>query len=176
LMSAYNHVEHTELLHIFAKLKIPAIYVWFYSGFLSGCTFHAQCGNSFSKPVCKACGVPQGTVSSPILFLIYMEDMLWIVLPTAECSHICIAVCQWSNYLEDRKQCWLSGLQHLTVCYWILDPMAHLPQYEVVAPFFLNKKDKMLFFFVYYTLAWPLAMYTSMWPSSSMPNVQELSL
>jgi hypothetical protein len=27
LMSAYNHVEHTELLHIFAKLKIPAIYV-----------------------------------------------------------------------------------------------------------------------------------------------------
>ena len=76
LTSAYNHVEHTELLHIFAKLKIPAVYARFYSGFLSGCTFRVRCGNSFSKPVREACGVPQGTVSSPILFLIYMEDML----------------------------------------------------------------------------------------------------
>ena len=84
LTSAYNHVEHTELLHIFAKLKIPAIYARFYSGFLSGRTFHVRCGNSFSKPVHKACGVPQGTVSSPILFLIYMEDMLRTVLPMAE--------------------------------------------------------------------------------------------
>jgi len=76
LSSAYNRVDHDELLNIFCKLNIPPVYGLFYKGFLEDRIFRVRCGNAFSKWKKESCGTPQGTISSPLLFLIYMEDFL----------------------------------------------------------------------------------------------------
>ena len=92
LTSAYNRVDHYKLLDIFRKLAIPPVYARFYRGFLRQRLFRVRCGTTLSKYAHEHCGVPQGAVSSPILFLIYMEDMLREVIPEAERKHIRVAM------------------------------------------------------------------------------------
>jgi hypothetical protein len=74
--SAYNRVEHTRLLSIFMELDIPPVFARFYRGFLTNRSFYVRCGDARSKRAKESCGVPQGAVSSPILFTIYMESMI----------------------------------------------------------------------------------------------------
>ena len=76
LTSAFNHVEHDKLLQIMINLNLPQRYVKFYKGFLNDRRFKVKCNTSLSKSAKESCGSPQGTVSSPWLFLLYMEDLL----------------------------------------------------------------------------------------------------
>ena len=57
-------------------LNLPASYVKFYKGFLNDRHFRVRVRNTLSKSAKESCGSPQGTISSPWLFLIYMEDLL----------------------------------------------------------------------------------------------------
>ena len=92
LTSACNQVEHTELLLVFQKLGMPPVCSHFHQGFLSGQSFRVRSGNGLSKWARESCGIPQGVVSSPILFLICMEDMLRTIIPAADAVQICIAM------------------------------------------------------------------------------------
>ena len=83
LTSAFNKVEHLGLLAIMDELGIPACFGRFYRGFLAGRTFRVRYNNTVSRPARESCGSPQGTVSSPWLFLIYMEAMLREIEPEA---------------------------------------------------------------------------------------------
>jgi hypothetical protein len=83
LTSAFNHVDHLELLNVFQELSIPPIYGQFYHGFLHNHIFQVRCGNHFSKWKKESCGSPQGTVSSPVLFIIYVEALIHVVQPKA---------------------------------------------------------------------------------------------
>jgi len=104
LSSAYNRVDHDELLNIFCKLDITPVYGLFYKGFLEDRIFRVRCGNAFSKWKKESCGTPQGTISSPLLFLIYMEDFLRSTLPAAERMRIAMAM-----YADDLTV-WKTGL------------------------------------------------------------------
>ena len=87
LTSAYNRVDHLSLLDIFCELDIPPVYARFYKGFLTDQIFRVRIGNVLSRWAKESAGVPQGSVSSPLLFVIYMESFLRHVLPTAtECG------------------------------------------------------------------------------------------
>lgn len=81
LKSAYNRVDHWHLLHIMCNLQLPPVYIRLYKGFLRRRSFKVRCGNRLSRSANESCGVPQGAVSSPFLFVIYMEHMLRTVLP-----------------------------------------------------------------------------------------------
>jgi hypothetical protein len=83
LSSAFNRVDHLKLLDLFQELHIPPIYARFYKAFLLDCIFWVQYGNTKSRWAKESCGTPQGTVSSPFLFINYMEGMLRTILPTA---------------------------------------------------------------------------------------------
>jgi hypothetical protein len=88
LALAFNHVDHVHLLNIFWKLSIPSVYGCFYKGFLQDHIFHVHCGSDFSKWKKECCGSPQSMISSPILFIIYMEDFIRKTLPVANAKWI----------------------------------------------------------------------------------------
>jgi hypothetical protein len=88
LQSAFNRVEHTQLLRIFEDLVIPPMYGCFYKAFLNNRIFRVRVGDTMSSWVKESCGSPQGTISSPLLFIIYAESLLQCITPVMKANDI----------------------------------------------------------------------------------------
>lgn len=110
LKSAYNRVSHLQLLDVFHDLGIPPVYGRFYKGFLRDRIFQVSWNGSFSHWAKESCGCPQGAVSSPTLFVIYVESLIRTLLPAAKAKGIFL-----SMYADDL-QLWKSGydIQHIS--------------------------------------------------------------
>ena len=79
--SAFNLLDHDGLLDIMDDVGIPPCFGRFYRGFLQNRRFRVRVGNAVSHLVREANGSPQGTVSSPWPFIIYMEAMFRKISP-----------------------------------------------------------------------------------------------
>jgi len=80
MSAAFDTVDHSTLLR---RLRVSyglqgAALGWFTS-FLSGRTQFVNCRSTRSLPTMILCGVPQGAILSPILFLLYIADLLQII-------------------------------------------------------------------------------------------------
>jgi len=81
LSSAFDRVYHPRLFEIFRELGLPPHLARFYKGFLSSRIFRVRVGTTLSSSCTQTCGVPQGTCSGPILFIIYTESLLRKLTP-----------------------------------------------------------------------------------------------
>ena len=75
LSRAFDKVDHTKLLDQFDKLQIPSCYGKWYRSFLRDRKCRVVYGDSKSSWSRFDTGVPQGSVSGPLLFIIFMNSL-----------------------------------------------------------------------------------------------------
>ena len=67
-----------------------------FQSYLSGRFQFVRCGESSSTPTQLICGVPQGSVLGPILFLLHTADLLQLIRANGLESHLYADGTQWS--------------------------------------------------------------------------------
>jgi len=115
LSAAFDMVDHDILIR---RLKTPyglsgMVLQWFQT-YLVGRSQCVRTGLSASLLTLIVCGVPQGSVLGPILFLLYTADRILLIRGHGLC-HICTQTTHRSTGSADRLRHWSSRAPSRTV-------------------------------------------------------------
>ena len=105
LQKAFDTIDHDVLLQKLYAIGFSKRTVNWFKSYLSNIYFKVNLGNNFSHPASVSCGVSQGSILGPLLFLIYVNDMS----KAAKChlflyaDDLCL-VCQHKSINEIEKQ------------------------------------------------------------------------
>ena len=105
LQKAFDTIDHDILLKKLSAIGFPNHTIGWFKSHLSNRLFRVNLGNCYSHPSNITCGVRQGSILGPLLFLIYVKDM-----PQAVKSNLflhaddCCLIFQGKGVIEIEKQ------------------------------------------------------------------------
>ena len=82
MSAAFDTVDHVKLLQVLERRFgiCGTALNWFFS-YLSSRSFRVNAGGDLSRVISLICGVPQGSLLGPVLFLLYVEELQDLVEP-----------------------------------------------------------------------------------------------
>ena len=79
LQKAFDTIDHSILLEKMSCLGFAGKTIAWYTSYLTNRSFIVNVGKESSSPSKLSCGVPQGLILGPLLFLLYVNEMLQAV-------------------------------------------------------------------------------------------------
>ena len=115
LQKAFDTIDHDVLLQKLYAVDFSKHTVNWFQSYLSNRSFLVNLENSFSQPASVSCGVPQGSILGPLLFLIHVNDMSQAVFLYADDT--CL-VCQHKDINKIENQL---NEDFCNICAWFVD-------------------------------------------------------
>jgi len=80
LLAAFDTVDHDILLsRLQQTFGVDGAAHWWFRSYLHGRTQYVRRGNDWSSTTRLLCGLPQGSVLGPVLFILYIVDLIPLI-------------------------------------------------------------------------------------------------
>ena len=119
LQKAFDTIDHQVLLKEMNYLGFSKNTVTWFKSYLCERKFKISINTSYSSPASLLCGVPQGSILGPLLFLLYQNNLPQAVVGNSLlCADDTCIVFQHKSEIETEKQ---QIRDFSSVCDWFVD-------------------------------------------------------